>query len=125
MSGLLERGVAALERIAAALEYEIPEVLSAGVQEEPAPEGKPKSSSTKASSKEASPSSNQTAPASARISDVKADRETVRDVLKMVHKHADAQTARDVLAQFGVSSISALDESQYADVITAAEAALA
>jgi len=114
MSGLLERGVDALERIAAALEGGAAPV---GKPEAPKAE-KPKKESTGASS------ATETTTEAATPGTASVDRDGVRDALKEVQKKHDAQTARDVLAQFGVTTISALDESQYGEVIAAAKAAL-
>ena len=119
MSGLLERGVEALERIAAALEGE--RVIPPGK-----PSADTSSDSTSAKEKETTGSKDTSKKESStsKKSDKAPSREEVRDALKEVQKKHDAQTARDVLAEFGVPGISALEEDQYADVIAAAKKAL-
>ena len=49
--------------------------------------------------------------------------EGVREALKALQKLTNAATAKGVLSDFGVSTLSELDEATYADVIAAAEAA--
>lgn len=108
MSGILERAVDALERIATALEAgrTNPEAASETPEPEPAETKKP-AAKKPAAKKEAT-----------------VTKEDVREALKALQKATDANVARGVLGVFDVQSISALEESQYGEVVAAANAAL-
>ena len=112
MSGLMERAVEALERIAAALEGGVAPAEKPTPETEKPKAEKPKAEKPKAEKPKVLPDGDSVS------------REDVRDALKAVQKAHGAEAARGILAGFDVAAISALDESQYPAVLEAAKAAL-
>lgn len=103
----IDRIAAALERIAAALE--------SGPRPEPAAEKPPKEKRKELVEK---PEAEEPKP------EPTASRDDVKDALRAVHKKHGVEVARGVLEQFGAKAISALDPSDYDNVLEAAKAAL-
>ena len=137
---------ATLERIADALEIlagSAPPVAAAPAEETPAaPKAKKPTAAEK--KKAAAAAAAEAAAAEAEEEETEAETETeteveapaaatqstqpltiegVREALKALQKVTNAATAKGVLSDFGASTLSELDESTYADVIAAAEAA--
>ena len=133
---------ATLERIADALEIlagSAPPVAAAPAEETPAaPKAKKPTAAEKkkaAAAAAAEEKTEEAAPAAEEKTEEAAPEaaatqstqpltiEGVREALKALQKLTNAATAKGVLSDFGVSTLSELDESTYADVIAAAEAA--
>lgn len=126
---------ATLERIADALEIlagSAPPVAAAPAEETPAaPKAKKAAAKKPAAEKktaEAAPAAEEkTEEAAPEPAATQSTRpltiEGVREALKALQKLTNAATAKGVLSDFGVSTLSELDEATYADVIAAAEAA--
>ena len=110
---------ATLERIADALE-----ILAGSAAPVSTPKAEtPKAETPKAEKPKAEKPKATKPKAKEETTDDAPDIGAVREALKTLQKATDAATAKGVLESFEVSTLSALDEGLYADVIAAAVAA--